>query len=192
MSANKPDLRAQVAAGVLVVLAMVFTLRGMGRVWWCKVGDLSPWAGDIWSAHNSQHFLDPYTFTHVLHGVAFFGILWLVARKLSVPWRFVIALGLEAAWEIAENTEAVIQKYRESTISLDYYGDSVLNSVADVASCGLGFAIAASVPWWASVAFFAGTELFLAWWIRDSLLMNVLMLTYPLESVRQWQSGGGS
>lgn len=187
---DKPRWRPYIAAIVVIMLAMVVSLRMMGRVWWCTVGDLAPWSGEIWSAHNSQHFLDPYTFTHVLHGVMFYAILRLLLGKDRKPLRFTLAVALESAWEIAENTPMVIEKYRESTVSLDYFGDSVFNSIADVFSCMVGFGIAASLPWWATLVFFLGTEAFLAWWIRDTLLINILMLTFPVEAVKQWQMGG--
>jgi hypothetical protein len=136
-----------------------------------------------------QHILDPYTFSHVLHGVVFFGGLHLVMRGRWPRVQVVIAALLEAAWEVAENTERVIQHYRETTISLDYFGDSVGNSVADIGFCVLGFLIAAAVPGWVSAVGFALTELMLLAWIRDSLLLNVLMLVYPLEAVKRWQVG---
>jgi hypothetical protein len=183
--------RNPLLAVALVVAAMAVALRAMGRVWWCQVGDWAPWSFDIWSPHNSQHLLDPYTFTHVLHGVVFYGLLRLVLGREWGWWRLVLALAAEAAWEVGENTPAVIEAYRESTISLDYYGDSILNSVADVAACAAGFLLAARLPAWATWAGFFGTELILALWIRDSLLLNVLMLTFPVEAVKQWQLGAG-
>lgn len=180
-------------AAALVPLAVaVVVLRSMGRVWWCACGSLAPWSGDIWSSHNSQHLFDPYTFTHVLHGVAFFAILWVPLRNRSLALRAALAVSIESAWEVIENSEAVIQKYREATISLDYYGDSVLNSIADVGACLLGFAIASRLPWWASLGLFVATELFLGWWIRDSLLLNIVMLVWPLEAIRQWQMGAAA
>ncbi len=175
-------------AGVSLLIA-VLLLNSMGRVWWCKQGDMTPIATDIWSPHNSQHLLDAYTFTHVLHGFLFYALIWVVLRDRWPRWRFAIAIAIESAWEVAENTNTVIEKYRESTISLDYNGDSIANSIADVASCATGYALASTLPVWASFAFFFGTEAFLAWWIRDSLLLNILMLTYPLDVVKQWQSG---
>lgn len=173
--------------GVALLTAVVLTW--MGRSPWCSCGSPVPWSWDIWSKHNSQHILDPYTFSHVLHGVVFFGGLHLVMRGRWPRVQVVIAALLEAAWEVAENTERVIQHYRETTISLDYFGDSVGNSVADIGFCVLGFLIAAAVPGWVSAVGFALTELMLLAWIRDSLLLNVLMLVYPLEAVKRWQVG---
>jgi hypothetical protein len=176
-------------AGLGVVIAAAATLLWMGRRVWCAQGDWAPWSFDIWSAHNSQHVVDPYTFTHVLHGVVFFAGL----RLLGARWpdlRLLLAIVLESAWEVVENTERVIQHYREATISLDYTGDTVVNSVADVAAMVCGYLIASRVPWWASVLLFVGTELVLAWWIRDSLTLNVIMLFWPIEAIKTWQTGG--
>ncbi len=173
--------------GVCVVSAVV--LLWMGRVPWCDCGSPVPWSWDIWSAHNSQHLLDPYTFSHVLHGVLFYPLIWVVLRGRYPALGLVLAALLEAIWEVVENTEAVIQHYRESTISLDYYGDSVGNSMADIVSCAVGYLLAAAVPVWVSAVGFALTELVLLLWIKDSLLLNVLMLVYPLEVVKRWQMG---
>lgn len=177
-------------AGLAITAVMVLILRAMGRAWWCKGGEPWPWAGDIWSFHASQHLVDPYSFTHVLHGVAFYGLLFVLARRWAAgSTRMLLAIGLEAGWEILENTNAVIEKYRAETISLDYFGDSVLNSTADVLCCVLGYLAARSLPVWASVAGFVGTEVLLALWIRDGLLLNVLMLLVPLQAVKAWQMG---
>lgn len=172
--------------GVCVVSAVLLTL--MGRGWWCSCGSPVPWSFDTWSKHNSQHIFDAYAFSHVLHGVVFYGLLFVVARKLALHWRAVLAAGLEGLWELLENTDAVIQHYRENTVSLDYYGDSVANSVADILFCTGGFFFAAAVPVWASAAGFALTELLLLWWIKDSLVLNVIMLVWPLEVIKQWQT----
>ncbi|MFT6820902.1 MAG: hypothetical protein ACJATT_004731 [Myxococcota bacterium] len=213
--------------GVAIAFALTsaITLSQMGRVVWCAQGDLVPWSFDIWSPHNSQHILDPYTFTHVLHGVMFYGILAIVfsdgakrraflGRILSADtldslapkiWfktlilafgkrqlriRLMIAVVLESIWEVVENSQWIIDKYREATISLDYNGDSIMNSMADIGACIAGFMLAASLPVWGSVAFFIVVEVFLAWWIKDSLILNIIMLTYPIEAIKTWQSGG--
>ena len=175
-------------AGVGIVGATSLILSAMGRTWWCAQGDWLPWSWDIWSAHNSQHLIDPYTATHVLHGVLFFGLL----RLLGDRWpgaRALVAVGLESAWEILENTDRVIQHYRETTISLEYDGDAVLNSAADIAAMGIGYWLASRLPWWASVGSFLATEVALALWIRDSLLLNILMLLWPIEAIKAWQLG---
>jgi len=174
---------------VLFVIAAI-TLNFQGRVWWCEAGDYVPWSWEIWSRHNSQHFIDPYTFTHILHGVAEFWIISLILRKVPLAWRLAIAVGIEGTWEVVENTNTVIQRYREATISLDYYGDSIINSISDMIACATGFLIAWKIRFWRSLALFLLTEIILILCIRDSLLINILMLFYPIEAVKVWQGGG--
>jgi hypothetical protein len=182
-------VRIGTVGGVLVLVAAA--LRAMGRPWWCGAGDAALWSGEIFSRHNSQHLVDPYTVTHVLHGVAFYALVWLAFRRLAGPiGRAWIGLGLEAAWEMVENTDAVIERYRAATISLDYYGDSVANSLGDVVAYAVGYAAAAVLPTWISVAGFFAVDGLLVLWIRDSLLLNVLMLLHPIEAVARWQSRG--
>ena len=183
------DRRAYWAFGVLLA-AVVVMLRLQGRVWWCQAGDYAPWSWEIWSAHNSQHVIDPYSFTHILHGVLEFWLIGLVFGRLPLVWRFLIAVFIESAWEVAENTSYVIQRYREETMSLDYFGDSVINSVADIFCCAFGFWLAWKLKFWKSLALFVGTELILILTIRDSLIINVIMLLWPVEGVKNWQVGG--
>jgi hypothetical protein len=167
---------------------MAFVLWSQGRIWWCKLGDWAIYINQAWnSSHTSQHFLDPYSFTHILHGVAFFWIAGLLFSKLRNEWRFLIATVAEATWEVFENSSYIIEKYRENTASLDYFGDSIANSVGDVAACSLGFWIAVKLGLWRSLAFFIVVELALIFWIRDSLLINILMLIRPIETIKQWQ-----
>jgi len=179
------------AALVLVLGATALVLHAMGRPWWCRAGDLVPWSSDIWSRHNSQHLVDPYTLTHAMHGLIFYALLWLtLGRVAGVTTRAGVALGIEATWEIVENTSTMIERYRAATISLDYYGDSVLNSVCDILAFVLGYVAAAAIPTWVSVASVVAAETLLIFWIRDSLLLNVLMLIHPVEAVKAWQLGG--
>ena len=123
----------------LVVVAATVLLSFQGRVWWCQAGDYSPWSWNIWSTHNSQHVVDPYSFTHVLHGVLEFWLIGLVFRRMPLAWRFFVAILIESSWEVAENTSYIINRYREATISLDYFGDSIINSLADIVACASGF-----------------------------------------------------
>lgn len=178
-------------ACVLLIAVAAVILLLQGRVWWCQVGDMSPWSWDIWSAHNSQHIIDPYSFTHVLHGMLEFWLIGLVFRKIPLAWRFFIAVFIESSWEVAENSRYVIERYREVTISLDYFGDSIVNSLADIVCCATGFVIAWRLRFWRSLALFLATELILILTIRDSLLINILMLIYPIDSIKQWQMGIG-
>ena len=185
------ELRAHHLGIMVVVLGgAAAVLSAMGRPWWCRAGDLSPWSLDIWSRHNSQHLVDPYTISHVLHGVALYGLLCLVLRRwVAAMQRATIALGVEVLWELVENTKAMIERYRATTISLDNYGDSVINSLGDIVGFVIGYLAAAVIPTWVSVAGFFATEAALVLWIRDSLLLNVLMLLYPLDAVKAWQMG---
>ena len=176
------------AVFILGVLALaIFQLRNQGRTWWCACHQYFPWAGDIWSSHNSQHLFDPYSFTHILHGFAFCWLLSLVIPRVSASWRLAIATLLEAAWEVFENTEFVIQRYREETLALGYNGDSVFNSFGDILLCIGGFMVAQKLGFKRSILVFVATEVVLLIWIRDSFLLEILMLIYPIDSLKAWQ-----
>jgi len=172
---------------MMVVITAVILLM-MGRVPWCACG-IDMW-GTVRTSEGSQQLFDWYTPSHLLHGFIFYAVLWLVARRVDVGWRLVIAMLVEAAWEIAENTNAVIERYREVTISLDYFGDSVLNSVVDMLAMVLGWWLSMRLPVWASVAVVIGFEVLTMALIRDGLALNVIMLLSPLEAIKVWQAGG--
>ena len=176
------------AFGIVVLSAAV--LLWMGRAPICECGYVKFWHGETVSSENSQHIADWYTPSHILHGLVFYAFLWLILRRASLGTRLVIATAIEAAWEVAENTDAVIQRYREATIALDYYGDSVLNSVADIVWMWVGFALARVLPVWASVALFVAAELIVGYFIRDGLTLNVIMLLWPQDWIRDWQMAG--
>ena len=173
---------------LIVALAAAYLLW-IGRKPICKCGTIKLWHGVVVSSENSQHISDWYTPSHIIHGFIFFGILWLVARRLSLGWRLAIATAVEALWEIVENSDAVIERYRSVTISLDYYGDSVLNVAADITAMIIGFFLASRLPVWATVALAIAFEATTIWLIRDGLALNVLMLLWPLDSVAAWQAG---
>ena len=174
---------------VTIALATCMILVLMERVWWCQVGDLSPWSWDIWSSHNSQHLLDPYALSHFQHGIGLFLLLQLCcSRWLSVQTCTVIVALIEAAWEILENTPFMINRYREATISLDYFGDSILNSMSDYGVCLLGVLLVRKTNWKLGLAVFIALEFCSVLWIRDSLMLNILMLTFPVEAIKQWQA----
>lgn len=172
-----------------IILLTAAWLLWIGREPICKCGYVKLWHGQVVSSENSQHISDWYTPSHIIHGFLFFGALWLVARRLSFGWRLAIATLVECAWEIVENSDAVIERYRTVTISLDYFGDSVLNTVCDVLAMVLGFWLASKLPVWVTVALIVLFEGLTMWLIRDGLALNILMLVYPLDSVAQWQAG---
>lgn len=176
------------SAGIVVFAAAI--LLAMGRAPYCTCGYVKAWHGVVMSSENSQHLSDWYTPSHVIHGFAFFALFWLVARQLPVHTRFVMAMVLEAAWEVIENTPMVINRYREATIALDYYGDSVLNSVADIGAMAAGFWLAGAAPLAVSLGLTVAMEVFVAFAIRDNLTLNVIMLVYPLDAIKRWQGGG--
>jgi hypothetical protein len=178
-----------VALAFAIIAAASLTLLWMGQVPICKCGYVKPWHGVVASSENSQHLSDWYTFSHIIHGFAFYGLLWLVGRRWPVGLRLVIAVVLEASWEIFENTDFVINRYREVTISRDYYGDSVINSVMDIAWMMLGFTAASQLPLRIVVLLTIAMELAVGYWIRDNLTLNILMLIYPVEAIRRWQGG---
>jgi hypothetical protein len=173
----------------LVVVVTTFQLRNQGRLWSCSCGNLYLWSGNAWSSDTSQHLFDPYSFTHLLHGIIFFWILAWIIPRLSLIWRLWLAISIEALWEVIENSDFVIQRYREETAALGYQGDTIVNSLGDILICGAGFLLAYYLGIRKSLVLFVVTEVVLLLWIRDSLLLNVVMLIHPIDGIKEWQAG---
>jgi hypothetical protein len=192
---NRTIPRLSLPVALLVSLGIVAAIAAlmfwMGRLPICKCGYIKLWHGGRGDSEISQHLADWYTYSHVLHGVIFYFLLWFVFRgRLSVAARLVLATLIEGAWELFENTPFIINRYRSQTISRDYFGDTIINTVGDMLAMIVGFLIAARLPAWVTVFLLVATELVLLYLIRDNLLLNVIMLIYPLEWIKQWQSGG--
>lgn len=185
MSLTRANLA--ILIGIIVVAGVM--LHAMGHPLICKCGYVKLWHFQVVSAENSQHLIDWYTPSHIIHGFLFYALLWLFARDAPFGVRLILAVVFEATWEVAENTDFVINHYREATISLDYYGDSVINSVSDILFMVLGFYLAAWLPVWLTIVIALALEIFIGAMIRDNLTLNVLSFVWPHEAVLEWQRG---
>lgn len=180
-------------AGVVAVLLIGFQFL---ILWWfgqpltCLCGEVKLWEGVVASLGNSQQVTDWYTFSHIIHGILFFGFLSLVARRVPVAYRLLLALGIEIGWEVFENTPWLINHYRQQALAVGYTGDSILNSVCDSLSMLVGFVLAWRCPWWVSVGFVVLAEVFVGYMIHDGLALNIINLIYPFDFIRVWQTGG--
>jgi Protein of unknown function (DUF2585) len=174
-----------------IIAASAASLMLMGHPLICKCGYVKLWHGVVMSSENSQQISDWYSPSHVIHGFLFYVLFWLIGRwiRLSFGARLVLALLVEGSWEVIENTDYLINRYRGITVSLDYYGDSVINSVSDILFMVLGFVLAAKLPVWLTVAIAITLELVVGYFIRDNLTLNVVMLLWPVQAILDWQAG---
>ncbi len=185
--------RAGAVLALLIAAAVAALLLAMGRLPICACGTVKLWWGVVQSAENSQHLLDWYSFSHVIHGLLFYFFAWLLWQRWGLlggrpqRWALPIAVAFEGFWELLENSPLIIDRYRAVTVSYGYEGDSVINSLADIGCMALGFWIASRLPWKGSVALALAFELFTLAMIRDNLALNVLMLTWPIDAIRLWQ-----
>jgi len=191
--ADRPSVWGIAPTHLLIVVALIAVqaagLYAMDKPWICKCGHVAAWYANPSGPETSQHLTDWYTYSHVLHGLGFYLLIWLVAPKAPIGLKLAAAVGLEVAWELFENTPMIIERYRQGGLAQGYVGDSIINSLADTAAAILGFFLAATLPVWLSIALVIAAEVFLAVTIRDNLLLNIIQLIYPNEALTRWQSG---
>lgn len=179
--------RTAIVLGLLLMAGTALLLLAMGRVPICTCGIVKLWSPASDVSGSSQHLSDWYTPSHIIHGFLFCGLTWLILRARPLRERVLIAMVIEAAWELAENSPWIIDRYREATIAAGYTGDSVLNSMSDITAMLIGFWFASRAPVWLTVLIAIGFELLALWAVRDNLTLNVLMLVWPIQAIKTWQ-----
>lgn len=190
MTRSRSDNRIWVWSGLgLFLIIMTVYLAAQGRLWFSASGNIDLWVGDAFSSENSQQLFDPYSFSHFLHGVIFFFILHYAFPKFSIESRFAASVMMEGCWEMLENSAIIINRYREATAALGYSGDTIFNSYGDLISCSLGFFVAKYLGLKWSIVLFVVIELLCLFWIKDNLTLNVIMLIYPIDGIKEWQLG---
>jgi hypothetical protein len=182
-----PGVLLLMAGGLVVLQALV--LLALGQPLICTCGTIKLWTGVVSGPENSQQLTDWYTYTHIVHGFVLYFLLWLIAPRMPIALRVVLAVGLEASWEVIENTPFIIDRYRQSALAQGYVGDSVVNSVVDTLAGVFGFVLARMLPVWSTVVLMVAMELFVGFMIHDNLTLNIIQLIHPSAAISHWQAG---
>lgn len=188
LSASRNSSLKWFGVAAALLLLQIAILYYMGRIPICECGYVKVFEPGVNTPGNSQHLADWYTPSHIIHGFLFYGLAWLLFRNKPIGMRLSFAVLIEAAWELLENSPIIIDRYRTATMALGYSGDSILNSAMDTVFMALGFFFAARMPVWVTLVVAIVFELFTGWLIRDNLTLNVIMLLWPIDAIKEWQN----